>query len=277
MANESAFAMSCDDFYFSLLFDEIQNVDNFLISDDKYAEQLQDQEIIMSSIISNQNSTNSPAEESNVYQHEIGESSLSFCEICAERKEIDEMFTIESCSHVFCADCINKHVSIKIQDKIHVVTCPGEACRGILDFETCISIIPKDVRDSWDELLCESLILASQRFYCPYKDCSAMLVNDSDEVVRESKCPVCWRLFCAQCYVPWHCGFQCEEFGRMNVEERDREDLMLKELAKAKQWTRCPYCRFFVEKTEGCLHMTCRCGSQFCYKCGITWRNNHAC
>ncbi|XP_004242195.1 E3 ubiquitin-protein ligase RSL1-like [Solanum lycopersicum] len=233
MANESAFAMSCDDFYFSLLFDETQN--------------------------------------------EIGESSLSFCEICAERKEIDEMFTIESCSHVFCADCINKHVSIKIQDKIHVVTCPGVACRGILDFETCVSIIPKDVRDSWDELLCESLILASQRFYCPYKDCSAMLVNDSDEIVRESECPVCRRLFCAQCYVPWHYDFQCEEFGRMNVEERDGDDLMVMELAKAKQWTRCPYCRFFVEKTEGCLHMTCRCGSQFCYKCGITWRNNHAC
>ncbi|KAK4719315.1 hypothetical protein R3W88_017653 [Solanum pinnatisectum] len=202
----------------------------------------QDQEIIMSSTIFNQNSTNSPAEESSVDQPEIGGSSLSFCEICAERKEIDEMFTIESCSHVFCTDCINKHVSIKIQDKIHVVTCP-------------------DVCNSWDELLCESLILASQKFYCPYKDCSAMLVNDSDEIVRESECPVCWRLFCAQCHVPWHCGVQCEEFRKMNVDETSREDLMVKELAKAKQ----------------CLHMTCRCGSQFCYKCGITWRNNHAC
>ncbi|WMV35207.1 hypothetical protein MTR67_028592 [Solanum verrucosum] len=85
-----------------------------------------------------------------------------------------------------------------------------------------------------------------------------MLVNDSDDIVRESECPVCRRLFCAQCYVPWHCGVQCEEFQKMNVDERSREDLMVKELAKAKQWTRCPYCRFFVEKTEGCLHMTCR-------------------
>lgn len=283
MASESALDLSCDDFYFALLFGEIQNDENFSISDEKYAEELQDQEVIMSSTIFKQNSTSSlassPLQEADerVDEHEVGESSLGFCEICAERKEIDEMFTIETCSHVYCTDCISKHVATKIQDKIHVVTCPGVACRGILDFETYSSIIPKDVRDMWDELLCESLIHASQKFYCPYKDCSAMLVNDSDEMVRESECPVCWRLFCAQCYVPWHCGVECEEFWRLNADERGREDLMVRELAKSKQWARCPHCKFFVEKTEGCLHMTCRCGSQFCYKCGVTWSEIHAC
>ncbi|KAF3620180.1 putative E3 ubiquitin-protein ligase-like [Capsicum annuum] len=276
MAQESALDLSCDDFYFSLLFDEIQNVENFIISDDTYAEKLQDQEVIMISTISNRSSTISPAEES-VDVREIGESSLSFCEICAERKETDQMFTIETCSHVYCTDCVSKHVSIKIQDKTHVVTCPGAACRGLLDFETCISIIPNDVRNMWGELLCESLILASEKFYCPYKDCSAMLVNDGDVIVMESECPVCRRLFCAQCYVPWHCGVECDEFQRLNADERGREDLMVRELAKAKQWTRCPHCCFFVEKTEGCLHMTCRCGSQFCYKCGVTWDARHYC
>ncbi|KAK4374681.1 hypothetical protein RND71_005358 [Anisodus tanguticus] len=235
MEKEYSLDLSCDDFYFSLLFDEIQNDENFSISDEKYAEELQDQEVIMTSTILNQNSTNFPAS-SRVNEHEIGESSLSFCEICAERKENNEMFTIETCSHVFCTDCISKHVATKIQDKIHIVTCPGVACRGILDFKTCSSIMPKDVRDRWDELLCESLILDSQKFYCPYKDCSAMLVNDSNEIVRESECPVCYRLFCAQCYVPWHCGVECEEFRRLNGDERGREDLMVRELAKAKQW-----------------------------------------
>ncbi|MCD9645350.1 hypothetical protein HAX54_034206 [Datura stramonium] len=141
----------------------------------------------MTSTIFIQNLTSSPASSSSLQEagesadeHEIGESSLSFCEICAERKEIDEIFTIEICSHVFRTDCIGKHVGTKIQDNIHVMTCPGVACRGTLDFETCSLIIPKDVRNRWEELLCESLILASQKFYCPYKDCSAMLVDDSD-------------------------------------------------------------------------------------------------
>lgn len=27
-------------------------------------------------------------------------------------------------------------------------------------------------------------------------------------------------------------------------------------------------CKFWVEKTFGCDHMRCRCGNEFCYKCG---------
>ena len=31
---------------------------------------------------------------------------------------------------------------------------------------------------------------------------------------------------------------------------------------------RCPNCKFIVEKTDGCDHMTCRCRYEFCYVCG---------
>jgi hypothetical protein len=30
----------------------------------------------------------------------------------------------------------------------------------------------------------------------------------------------------------------------------------------------CPSCKFWVEKSEGCDHMTCRCSFEFCYICG---------
>lgn len=30
----------------------------------------------------------------------------------------------------------------------------------------------------------------------------------------------------------------------------------------------CPNCRNAVERNGGCDHMSCRCGKQFCYKCG---------
>ncbi|MFS7985244.1 putative IBR domain, E3 ubiquitin ligase RBR family [Helianthus anomalus] len=29
-------------------------------------------------------------------------------------------------------------------------------------------------------------------------------------------------------------------------------------LAKKKKWRKCPNCNFFVEKAEGCVHITCR-------------------
>nr|GAT58831.1 predicted protein [Mycena chlorophos] len=36
----------------------------------------------------------------------------------------------------------------------------------------------------------------------------------------------------------------------------------------AKQWRRCPHCSSLVELVSGCNHMTCRCGTHFCFKCG---------
>ncbi|GFZ17290.1 RING/U-box superfamily protein [Actinidia rufa] len=137
--------------------------------------------------------------------------------------------------------------------------------------------MPGEVAAMWEDLLCQAAITAEEKFYCPFRDCSAMLVNDDDggEGITECECPVCHRLFCARCYVPWHVGVGCEEFGSLGEDERGREDLLVRELARSQSWRKCPHCKFYVEKTEGCLHMTCRCGFQFCYACGATWSQTH--
>ncbi|KAJ6934409.1 hypothetical protein NC651_009438 [Populus alba x Populus x berolinensis] len=268
-----------DDFYFSALFDEEQEGGGggeiFEVSDDRYAEELQFQEALMGSVIVSQMKNNGPSSmmikgtpvlprisdqpvHTEIIQSGAAESSLSFCEICVERKENDQMFKTESCVHSFCNDCISRHVAAKVQYGARVVTCPGLNCRAVLDLDTCRPILTRVVIDLWEDALCEEVIDASQRFYCPFKDCSALLIDDNeDEAIRESECPVCHRLFCAQCSVPWHSGIECEEFQRLNEDERGREDLMLRELAKDKKWSRCPQCKFYVERTEGCPHMIC--------------------
>ncbi|KAF3339290.1 E3 ubiquitin-protein ligase RNF14 [Carex littledalei] len=40
--------------------------------------------------------------------------------------------------------------------------------------------------------------------------------------------------------------------------KRAEEDLLMMQLAKEKNWMRCASCKYFVEKTDGCLHITCR-------------------
>jgi len=50
----------------------------------------------------------------------------------------------------------------------------------------------------------------------------------------------------------------CEEFQKLNAEERGREDVMLRNLAKQMMWKRCPTCGFYVAKTSGCMYMKCR-------------------
>ena len=262
-----------DDFYFSALHDAEEL---FPISDEKYALELHLQEALMSSVISSRMNMESPShfveysspmktsykakgKETGQSSQETGQSSSqTLCMICMDGKPISEMFTNNNCTHSFCAECIGKYVATKIQENISYVKCPDPKCRGLLEPQCCLSIIPKEVFDRWENALCESLVLGSQKFYCPFKDCSVMLVDDGGEVVTVSECPNCRRLFCAQCRVAWHAGIECREFQRLNKYEIEREDIMVMELAKNKNWRRCPLCRFYVEKVQGCLHITCR-------------------
>ncbi|XVF74205.1 hypothetical protein PTKIN_Ptkin13bG0091700 [Pterospermum kingtungense] len=257
--------------------------------DAKFAEQLQFQEAIISSVQEMSSSTSKPMiiqESSPRTKHQpwkysarkAGESSLCYCEICVERKERHQMFTIRGCSHSFCSDCVSTYVKTRLEQNITIIMCPGENCRLILELEACRPQLPKEVINLWEDLLCEELLCATGgRLYCPFKDCSALLLNDNQggEVIAETECPVCHRLFCAQCHVSWHPGINCEEYQKLNEDERGREDLLVRNLAKENKWGRCPSCHIIVERTEGCLHMTCRCKFEFCYACGAEWKQDH--
>nr|GMD32249.1 E3 ubiquitin-protein ligase RNF144A [Ipomoea batatas]GMD33690.1 E3 ubiquitin-protein ligase RNF144A [Ipomoea batatas]GMD37138.1 E3 ubiquitin-protein ligase RNF144A [Ipomoea batatas] len=205
------------------------------------------------------------------------------CEICMDTKTQNQMFRSDSCTHSYCSDCIGRHIAAKIQENCVSsggVKCPAVSCKGIIEPRHCGSInIRREVLDRWEIAVCESLILASQKFYCPYKDCSAMMVDDGSEMITASECPNCRRLFCAQCKVAWHAEKDCREFQSLDIEdERGREeDEMLMELAEKKQWRRCPRCSFYVERRDGCLHISCRCGKEFCYRCGATYSPLHVC
>ncbi|GKC71355.1 zinc finger, C6HC-type containing protein [Tanacetum coccineum] len=202
------------------------------------------------------------------------------CNICMEAKTFEMFPNKESCGHLFCSDCISKHIDAKIKENITIVTCPEPNCKILIKPEVCRdrSLVPKEVLDRWDNALCESLIKGSEKFYCPFKDCSALLVDDDGEAVTSSECPHCNRLFCAQCKVSWHAGMDCEECQILIKKgEIARSDTMLMDLAKNKNWKRCPNCNIYVERITGCEHIACRCGYQFCYECGNEWNGGHLC
>ncbi|KAL9314586.1 hypothetical protein ACSQ67_020038 [Phaseolus vulgaris] len=192
------------------------------------------------------------------------------CEICTETKTSTEAFSINGCCHVYCKHCIALYVESKLQDNVVNIGCPVPRCRGLLEAEDCRSILAPEILDRWGKALCEAVISVEEKFYCPFPDCSVLLIRDEkDEGIRESNCPNCRRMFCALCRVPWHEDMPCEEFQKLNAEERGREDVMLRNLAKQMMWKRCPTCGFYVAKTSGCMYMKCRCGSAFCYNCGV--------
>lgn len=188
---------------------------------------------------------------------------LFTCDICLDEKSVNEIFKIMGCSHSYCNECMRKYVGMKLQENVSRISCPVSGCNGELEPYNCRSILPKEVFDRWGDVLCEALLMGSERFYCPFKDCSALLLIDQDQdssssVVIQSECPECRRLFCARCKVGWHSGIVCEEFQKLNKDEREREDLQLMQLAKGQAWQRCPRCRMYVARSAGCAQMLCR-------------------
>jgi E3 ubiquitin-protein ligase RNF144 len=198
--------------------------------------------------------------EENILEGESSSSQLKqpYCAICMEDKYVKEMYENQNCSHSFCKDCVGSYLVAKIQENIANIKCPHPKCKVNLNPQHCTTIIPKDMFERWESTIVENLVLGSQKFYCPFKDCSALLVNDGKEVVTASECPNCHRLFCAQCKVSWHTGVNCKEFKKLKVGERESKDLMAMELAKNKNWKKCPKCRFYVERNEGCTRIICR-------------------
>ncbi|RHN82083.1 putative transcription factor C2H2 family [Medicago truncatula] len=129
-------------------------------------------------------------EQAKVFTQETDEpSSITVCEICAETKTTDEMFRNLRCYHSFCSECVVKQVATKIQDNITNVSCPGLNCKGVLELESCRSLLPKELIDRWNDALCEAFFLAVPKFYCPFKDCSAMMLdeNEDGQDIRESE------------------------------------------------------------------------------------------
>ncbi|KAD4584899.1 hypothetical protein R6Q59_036259 [Mikania micrantha] len=272
-----------DDFYFSALHDDDEI---FPISDEKYAQELQLQEALISSssslIPSSSSSSSSSKKPLFITSSSLSSSSsistYIFCNICMDTKTESEMFhNTNVCAHLFCSDCIREHVAAKIKANLTTITCPDPNCETLIGPESCRPIVPKPVLERWESILCESLILESDKFYCPFKDCSAMLVDDGGVAVTSSECPNCNRLFCAQCKVAWHCGLNCADFQCLKNGKRTPDDKLFMDLANNKRWKKCSKCCFFVEKTDGCQHITCRCGHQFCYGCGQPWSQSHVC
>ncbi|OMO86391.1 Zinc finger, RING-type [Corchorus olitorius] len=147
------------------------------------------------------------------------------CEICVESRPLDDSFGVNGCSHFYCIDCTVKYITSKLDNNETRITCPEANCQGLLDPDFCQEILPTELFKRWGKALCESAVNGSEKFYCPYSDCSSLLIKDPLEVLTELPCPACKRHFCVQCKVAWHSGMDCTEFQKLKTLGIDGVDM----------------------------------------------------
>ena len=122
---------------------------------------------------------------------------------------------------------------------------------------------------------------------CLTTDCNGMVFRNSDSE-KNFKCELCGQKYCINCQIPKHDGKTCEQVqkekeqaaieAKANEINNTRlvEDNQLEDWAKQVGAKQCSQCKYWVEKNQGCNHMTCKCSYQFCYVCGGP-HNNCAC
>ncbi|KAK3137097.1 hypothetical protein QOZ80_5BG0447880 [Eleusine coracana subsp. coracana] len=204
---------------------------------------------------------------------------IGTCLICCEEKLGSQMIKA-GCSHTFCYSCLTAYVEERLLTSKLPIRCPQLRCKYLISASECKSFLPVSSYDSLERAFAEAGNSGMERFYCPFPNCLVSLdlsqhfsraSSSSQSDLSCVECPECHRDICVNCGVPWHIMMDCDEYQSLPVEERDAGDLSLHRLAQNNSWRRCQRCRQMIEHTQGCFHMTCGCGHEFCYSCGADY------
>ncbi|KAI3932794.1 hypothetical protein MKW92_036239 [Papaver armeniacum] len=144
------------------------------------------------------------------------------CEIRVQIVPVNRQFKsreMSGCLHPYCTDCVAKYIQEKvIEHNMSEIKCANPDCNVILDASLCQSALPSGVFEKWCRVLCESVVLldsskggvAHGRSYCPFRDCSELILNEcvrisASTITKSNLAMFCsWRWLSAR---DW-CGVQ---------------------------------------------------------------------
>ncbi|KAJ7043094.1 hypothetical protein C8F04DRAFT_1229325 [Mycena alexandri] len=188
------------------------------------------------------------------------------CPICSD--EISHPVTL-GCEHTYCLGCLRHYISTAADT--FPLTCLGNeaTCETPIPLPTIEHFLPSS---QFHQLLEAAFLRYIEQHpeefkYCKTPDCTQVYRRDT--VATAITCPSCFFTVCSSCDEENHQGINCEDKrlqGDPGEQER-RND----EWARANGVKRCPTCSVWIEKTEGCNHMTCRCGAHVCWVCMRTF------
>ncbi|KAL9261847.1 E3 ubiquitin-protein ligase RSL1-like protein [Drosera capensis] len=217
--------------------------------------------------------------------YNLGKDLKETCVICLEETALPLMFTVDSCQHRCCNFCVKKHVEVKLYQRV-VPKCPYISCKIELNVQSCQKLLGPELHELMSQLVKEASIPVTEKVYCPDPRCSTLMSrskvleysNARSGSVQEfgsCLCVKCQKPFCISCNVPWHSGMSCHAYKKLKS-DLNSTDSKLKMLATSKRWRQCVKCKHMIELAEGCYHIYCKCGYQFCYTCGAEWKNKKA-
>ncbi|KAK2502926.1 hypothetical protein MC885_012748, partial [Smutsia gigantea] len=163
---------------------------------------------------------------------------LVSCKLCLGEYPVEQMTTIAQCQCVFCT----------------LIEC----------------MVAAEIMQRYKKLQFEREVLLDPcRTWCPASTCQAVcqLQEMGLQTPQLVQCKACDLEFCSACRANWHPGQGCPETmpitflpGEISSAFKlEEDDAPIK---------RCPKCKVYIERDEGCAQMMCKnCKHAFCWYC----------
>lgn len=197
------------------------------------------------------------------------------CPICLEDyppSGFPKLATVTSqCDHPdkACLQCLDSSItSIVETGALHLLACP--ICPQKLTRWNVKEYATKKIYERY-KYLKQQASIPGHYISCTNSNCGGSQAHDSNGPTGPMMvCKFCQVQTCAKHRRPWHDGQTCAEYDMdpVQMERLEEEEATAKLLAK-EDTSICPKCGQGVTKTDGCDHMSCQCGTEWCYVVSI--------
>lgn len=186
------------------------------------------------------------------------------------------------CGHQYCSFCWSNYLKSKVSEEgvMCVFTkCPQLRCNVVVPHSIFWKFLTMFTDDDKVNFLEKYLQWHCKEFteenrnikWCPGKDCG-LVVERSDYATKTLVECKCGKVFCFKCGEEDHTPASCVQVVMWKEKEQNDSENLTWIKANTKP---CPGCKNFIEKNQGCNHMTCsKCRHEFCWLCLREWKKH---
>ncbi|KAI3996138.1 hypothetical protein MKX01_031492 [Papaver californicum] len=194
--------------------------------------------------------------------------------ICFDDYARDDMCAA-TCGHLFCNLCWTQYVSINISDGpgCLMLRYPDSSCSVAIGQELVNELVSDKDKVKYSRYLYRSYVEDKRKIskWCPGPGCEFaiefVMGSSSYDVVCGCGHGRCWN-----CVDDAHRPVDCETVHKWALNNTAESENVTWILANSKS---CPKCKRPIQKkNEGCMHMTCRCRFEFCWRYLGDWKTH---
>ncbi|KAE8356065.1 hypothetical protein BDV28DRAFT_154931 [Aspergillus coremiiformis] len=178
------------------------------------------------------------------------------CCTCCDSFQSSEIVQL-GCDDCYCTECLRSFFMRATKDE---TLFPPKCCRQSIPLSLIATQMTTEEISVFKSAEVE--FSTANRVYCSNIQCGRF-IPPSRVTADKADCSHCGSSTCAMCKNTFHRD-DCAEDTALQA---------TLDLATREGWQRCFACRAMVELRVGCYHMTCNCSAEFCYLCGLKWKN----